>query len=153
MTRIPRFPALLLAALLAACSPAPPPEPPAPPTDPTSEPWYAQTVAEIAANAKEAARLNRRGDSQRASSLILQTQPLVSRALQVPKPTLAAMEAASDLDDLYGRMLLANKHSVWARQMFQKNVARWKNWQPQTANTARRLKIAQDAIEECDRLP
>jgi hypothetical protein len=61
------------------------------------------------------------------------------------------MEASSDLDDLYGRMLLSNKHYVWAQTFFQKNSARWKYWQPQTPDTDRRLKQAQAAIAECDR--
>jgi hypothetical protein len=61
------------------------------------------------------------------------------------------MEEASDLDDLYGRMLLANRHYGGARLLFQKNLARWKHWQPQTPETARRLKQAESAIAECDR--
>jgi hypothetical protein len=61
------------------------------------------------------------------------------------------MEAASDLDDLYGRMLLSNQHYVWAQTLFQKNLARWKYWQPQTPETARRMKQAEDAIAECER--
>jgi hypothetical protein len=61
------------------------------------------------------------------------------------------MEAASDLDQLYGRMLLANHHYGWARLLFQKNLARWKNWTPQTPETARRSKLAASAIAECDR--
>jgi hypothetical protein len=48
-------------------------------------------------------------------------------------------------------MLLANRHYGWARLQFQKNVARWKHWMPQTKETARRLKQAESAIAECDR--
>jgi len=61
------------------------------------------------------------------------------------------MQDASDLDDLYGQMLLSNRNYGWARLFFQKNLARWKNWKPQTPDTAARLKQAQDAIAECDR--
>jgi hypothetical protein len=75
----------------------------------------------------------------------------MKRLLSVQRPTLDAAEAASDLDDLYGRMLLANRHYGWARLQFQKNVARWKHWMPQTKETARRLKQAESAIAECDR--
>ncbi len=61
------------------------------------------------------------------------------------------MEAASDLDQLYGRMLFAEQNYGWARLQFQKNVARWRNWRPPTPETARRLKLAASAIAECDR--
>jgi hypothetical protein len=61
------------------------------------------------------------------------------------------MEAASDLDDLYGRMLLANRHYGPARLMFQKNVARWTHWRPQTDDSMARRKIAEAAVAECDR--
>jgi hypothetical protein len=61
------------------------------------------------------------------------------------------VEAASDLDQLYGRMLLSNRNYGWARLEFQKNRARWKTWQPQTDETVRRLKLAETAIAECDR--
>jgi hypothetical protein len=61
------------------------------------------------------------------------------------------MEAASDLDDLYARMLLANHREGWARLFYQKNVTRWKTWKPPTDETARRLKQAQAGIVECDR--
>ena len=54
-------------------------------------------------------------------------------------------------DDLYGRMLLSNQHYEWAMFLFQKCSARWKYWQPQTEETARRLKLAEDEIAECNR--
>ena len=55
------------------------------------------------------------------------------------------------LDQLYGRMLLSNHRYGWARLQFQKNLARWKHWQPQTPETERRLKLAQASIAECDK--
>jgi hypothetical protein len=64
---------------------------------------------------------------------------------------LEAAIAASDQDDLYGRMLLSNRHYGWARLLFQKILSRWKHWQPQTPETARLLKQAESAIAECDR--
>jgi hypothetical protein len=75
----------------------------------------------------------------------------MARLLSVPRPTLEAAEAASDLDQLYGRMLLSNRHYGWARLMFQKNLARWKHWQPQTPETSRRFQQAVSAIAECDK--
>jgi len=91
------------------------------------------------------------GKADQAAALIQQGQPLMDRLLAVPRPTLEAVEAASDLDDLYGRMLLSNRHYGWARMFFQKNVARWKHWTPQTPEAESRLKQANTAIEECDR--
>ncbi len=86
-----------------------------------------------------------------AAALITRGETLASKLLAVQHPTLGAMEAASDLDDLYGRMLLSNGNYGWARLMFQKNAARWKNWQPQTPDTERRRKLADVSIAECDR--
>lgn len=142
---------LAVAALLAGCAPAPAPpvEPPKP--DPTTEPWYAATTTELAALNRDAAAFLQCRQLDRAADLIAKGQPLQSRLLSVPQPTLAATEAASDLDDLYGRMLLANRHVGWARLVFQKNLVRWKNWQPQTPDTLRRLDQAKAAIAECDR--
>jgi len=75
----------------------------------------------------------------------------MKRLLAVPHPTLEAAEAASDLDDLYGRMLLSNHHYGWAQMMFQKNLSRWKHWDPQTEETTRRMKQAESEIAECTR--
>jgi hypothetical protein len=108
-------------------------------------------VKEVADLSREANGSFETGKSDQAAALIEKAQPLVKRVLSVPKPTLEATEAASDLDDLYGRMLLSNRHYGWARLLFQKNLARWRHWQPPTAESARRLKQAESAIAECDR--
>jgi hypothetical protein len=141
--------AILAAALLSGCVTAPAPE--FSQRDATKEEWYARTVEQVAAINREAESAFEGGQSDQAAALIQKAQPLLGRLLSVQRPTLAAMEAASDLDHLYGRMLLANRHYGWARFVFQKNLARWKHWQPQTAETARRLKQAESAIAECDR--
>ena len=138
--------AILAAALLTGCEPAP-----APQRDATKERWYGQTVQELATMNREAESFFESGKSDPAAALIEKGQPLVSRLLSVPRPTLEATVAASDLDHLYGRMLLANRHYGWARLLFQKNLARWRHWQPQTPESARRLQQAKDAIAECDR--
>lgn len=119
--------------------------------DPTQEPWYRDLTGQLTGLNRDAQEAFREGKADRASELILQGAPLAKRLLDVPRPATAAMEAASDLDDLYGRMLLSNRHYGWARLQFQKNLARWKNWTPQTAESERRLKQATDAIAECDR--
>lgn len=99
----------------------------------------------------EAERLVQKGDYDGAAALVTEGQPLQSKVLSVPRPTLQATQAAADLDQLYAAMLLRNKHYGWARLLFQKNISRWKNWTPATEDSARRLKLASDGIEECDR--
>jgi hypothetical protein len=142
---------LVIAAIaFAGCAPAPMPVArPAP--DIAREEWYPPTVEQLAALHREAASLLQRGKRDEAAAVVMQGQPLQNRVLAAARPTLAAMEAASDLDDLYGRMLLANRHYGWARLLFQKNAVRWKNRLPQTADTARRLKEAAAGLAECDR--
>lgn len=134
------------ALLLTACGPSP-----GPPPDVTKEAWYRQAVGQLAAAAHTADEAFAKGKPDDAAALIEKAEPLESQVLAVPRPTLAAMEAASDLDDLYGRMLLSNGHYEWAMFLFQKCSARWKYWQPHTASTARRLKLAEDEIAECNR--
>jgi len=131
---------------LAGCASAP-----EAPRDPTKEAWYGDAVEKLTPLVRQAetAFANHKPDD--AAALIQQAEPIAKRLVSVPQPTLAAAEAASDLDDLYGRMLLSNRHYGWARMMFQKNQARWKYWQPATPDTERRLKKAQDDIAECDR--
>ena len=137
---------ILAAAFRASCEQAP-----APPRDATKEPWYHDTVEQLTGMNREADSAFAGGNSDQAAKLIEKGQPLVARLLAVPNPTLEAAVAASDLDDLYGRMLLSNRHYGWARLLFQKNLSRWKHWQPQTPETARLLKQAESAIAECDR--
>ena len=148
--RSPVFvPALIvLAAILVGCSDPPPPPKP---VDPTTEAGYAQTVTELKSLTAQAEAKFHDGKKDEASNLIQQAEPLQSTVLNVEHPTLAAAIAAADLDSLYGRMLLSSRNYVWAQTLFQKNLARWKHWQPQTDDTARRVKEAQDQIAECER--
>jgi hypothetical protein len=143
-----RFLAATALAFLAGCA-APSVEPP--PPDATKEPAYEQTVHLLASMNREAEADFAQGKKDAAAELIVKGEPMVGRLLAVPQPTVAAAEAASDLDDLYGRMLLSNRHYGDARLLFQKNLSRWKHWQPQTPETARRLQQAVAAIAECDR--
>ena len=115
------------------------------------EDGYRQTTEQLTAMNHEAENLLKRGRLDRAAAIVTRAQPLQSRLLAVPRPTLAAMGAASDLDDLYGRMLLRNRRYGWARSVFQKNAVRWKYWKPETPETVHRLKVANSAIAECDR--
>jgi hypothetical protein len=147
-----RWIAIMPALLLAACATAPAPAPVAKvAVDPVTEGWYAPATAELAAMNRQARKLLQDGKSDQAAALITKGQALAGRLLAAPRPTLAAMEAASDLDQMYAEMLLANRNYGWARLAFQKNVSRWKTWRPQTEDTERRLKLARDGIAECDR--
>jgi hypothetical protein len=132
---------------LAGCGTAPAPSA----GDPTREAWYGQTVQQLAALNRDAERFLAGRESDKAAAAIVAGQRLEARLLSVSRPTLAATEAVSDLDRLYGRMLLSNRHFGWARLMFQKNLARWRNWRPATEESARRLQQAKDDIAECDR--
>lgn len=138
--------------LLAACACGPPQTPAGKVQhDSTKEVWYGQSLSELAAIDRQAQESFRKGEANAAAALIEKGEPLSQRLLSVPRPTLAAAEAASDLDQLYGEMLLSNHNYGWARLLFQKNLARWKNWKPQTPETTRHLKLAESEIAECDR--
>lgn len=119
--------------------------------DPTREAWYGNAVKELAAVSRDATQAYAQGKPDRASTLIEQGEGIARRLLAVPRPTIAAAEAASDLDDLYARMLFGNRHYGWARLQFQKNLARWKHWVPKTDEVDARLKIAEKGIADCDR--
>jgi hypothetical protein len=140
---------LILAAALAACSPSPP-RAVHPKSDPAKEAWYGETIDQLTAITREAETWFRKGQRDQAAAMITKGQPLIHRLLSIPNPTLPAMDAVSDLDELYGQMLLGNRHYVWARVLFQKNVTRWTLWTPQTPDTLRRLKSARSQVAECD---
>ncbi len=121
------------------------------PSDPTTEAWYRSATDELTYLSRSATEAYANGNNDAASQFIVQGETVATRLLAVPRPTLVAAVAASDLDDLYGRMLFRNKHYGWARLQHQKNVARWKHWTPQTPDTEQRLKAALAAIGECDK--
>jgi hypothetical protein len=139
---------LTLLLLLTACAPEPAKQVA---KDPTTEPWYSDTLRQLTDMNNRAKDLFHRGKGDDASAVILQAEPMSTKLLGVPQPTLAAMTAASDLDQLYGEMLLSNRNYGWARLFFQKNLARWKHWTPQTPDTASRQREALEAIAECDK--
>ena len=138
-------------ALLSSCAAPPPTAESKHGLDPTTEAWYilsTQQLADVVRKGEQQFKASRFDD---AAATVQKAQTLQARLLEAPHPTLAAVEAASDLDDLYGRMLLRNGHTGYARSTFQKNVIRWKNWKPQTPETERRWKAAVAAVAECDR--
>jgi hypothetical protein len=132
--------------LLTACESRP-----VEPADPTQQAWYGRTSKQVASINREAQSDFENGKPDQAAALIQEAEPLVARLLKVKHPNLAANEVASDLDQLYGKMLLSNRHWGWARLQFQKNLSRWKHWTPQTVDTERRIKEAEAGVAECDR--
>jgi hypothetical protein len=145
-----RFAALPAALVVSACSESAPTRTAAP-ADPTTDAWYAQTVAELSGMNHNATELIGKGKPDAAADLIVKGEELSKRLMSVRDPTFAATAAASDVDELYGKMLLSNHNYGWARLLFQKNVSRWKYRKPATPDTEARLKQAQQEIEECDR--
>lgn len=119
----------------------------------TEQRWYREQTDQLSelVRAAETAYDAKRPDD--AAALIAKAEPIAGKLLGVAgQPSLPALQAASDLDDLYGRMLLANKNTGWARMMFQKNQARWRHYQPATAEVVRRRQQAEERIAECDRV-
>jgi Mg-chelatase subunit ChlI len=137
-------------AILAGCSTVPPPSRTLT-VDATAEPWYGKAVEQLQAMNQKTRDLLAQRKADEAASVITSAEAWAGRVVSVPHPTLAAMEAASDLDELYGRMLLDNRNYGWARMMFQKNLARWRTWKPQTGETLQYLQAAETEIAECDR--
>jgi hypothetical protein len=132
---------------LTACGSPPPPSS----RDTTLPSWYAPALNQLTALNRQADDLFQKRDQDQAAAKIKEAQSLSARLLAVPRPSLTAVEAASDLDDLYGRMLLANRNYGWAQMFFQKNRSRWKNWKPQTEEAQRRFKQAESEIAECEK--
>jgi hypothetical protein len=141
----------VFAVLWSSCAAPPPAAESKPGPDPTSEDWYSSSTQQLADVVRQGEQQFKASRFDDAAATVQKGQTLQSRLLTAPHPTLAAVEAASDLDDLYGRMLLRNGHIGYARSTFQKNVIRWKNWKPQTPETERRWKAAVAAVAECDR--
>lgn len=120
-------------------------------TDPTRQPEYLAAIDRLAALNTEARAHFAAGRRSEAAALVTEGQPLAKELLAVSRLSLAAMEAVADRDQLYADLLFANQHFAHARQMYQRNVARWKHWLPQTDHTRQRLEEAQSAIAKCDR--
>jgi hypothetical protein len=120
-------------------------------SDPTTDPSYARAVDDLIAINRQARESFKAGKGDFAASLIERGELLSKRLMSVRRPTLAATEAASDLDQLYGDMLLSNRNYGWARLLYQKNLARWKYQRPQTPETENRREQAESSIAECDR--
>ena len=136
------------ALLLGGCAPAPVA---APKVDPATEGWYAEAVDRLTKIDRVTEQLFQNGRTQEAAALVTSGQSLQNRLLTAPRPGLEAMEAIADLDQVYGKLLVSNGYFGEARLLFQKNVTRWKTWKQKTPETESRLKMANEAMTECDR--
>lgn len=144
-----RYSFTLLALALASCS-APPPAPKKA-ADPTTESAYTGAVTALEQLNREAAAELAKGRRPEAGALIERGEAPAKTLLAAPHPSLAALQAVSDRDQMYAEMLMANRHWTHARQMLLKNALRWRHWQPQTPDSERRRLAAEQAIAECDR--
>jgi hypothetical protein len=142
-----RFLLIPFALSLVACGP-PEPKPKADPLKSVSYTKALEKLQELNKGAREDLAAERSKD---AADKVNEGQPAAAKLLSVSEPPLEAMLAVSDRDQLYAEMLMANRHWGFARQMMATEATRWKNWKPETDETRRRLKIAQDRIAECDK--
>lgn len=140
---------VFLMVLLSGCARQPAEAPPQ--ANPVEEAWYGEVLKQVKDLHTKATKLVQEGKKDEAAAALKSAEPLVQRLLTVPSPTLEAAVAASDIDQLYARMLAGNRHYGWARMVFQKDAARWRNWTPQTEESLQRRKMAEAGMAECDR--
>lgn len=138
-------------ALLLLCSCAAPNKQAPPAADPLQNADYRTSLERVQALNRQAYEHWRNGERDAAAQLLKQAQPLVQQLLESRRPPLAAFEAASDFDQLYAQLLMANRHFPWARQIFMTDVVRWRNWKPETDDTVRRRKAAEEGVAACDK--
>jgi tetratricopeptide (TPR) repeat protein len=91
------------------------------------------------------------GDRNAAGQCVTRAVPQVAAILKTVRPSLYAFHLAADHDDLYGDMLFGNRHWGEARDFYQKNVIRFKNWDPPTDYTRKRLAQAQEKVKACEK--
>ncbi|MCZ2154761.1 MAG: hypothetical protein LC114_12810 [Bryobacterales bacterium] len=144
------FAALLLLLVLCGCTTRNAPAV-LPPADPMMDADYRAALDQLRALNAQAQEHWRNGEKALAAQALKEAQPLAKELLDVRRPSKEAYEAVSDFDQLYATVLLANGHTVWARQIFMTNAARWRNWNPQTEDTKRRLREAEQGAAEADK--
>lgn len=142
--------AALLLAALCACTPRDTPVL-APPADPMEKASYRETLEQLRSWNAEALKHWQSGDKALAAAALKQGQPLAKELLEARRPPLEVFEAVSDFDQLYAKVLLSNGHTVWARQLFMTDAVRWRNWKPETKDTIRRRREAEQGVAEADR--
>jgi len=110
------------------------------------------TRADVLSKLNRAGRLFfEAGDRESAGNCIQRAQPIVSAILKVSRPSLYAYHLASDHDELYGDMLAGNRHWGDARALYQNNVMRFRDWNPSSDYTKRRLEAARKKVAFCEK--
>lgn len=122
-----------------------------PPADPMQNESYRDALAQLLKWNAEATAHWKKGEKDLAAAALKQAQPLAKELLDARRPPREAFEAVSDFDQLYAAVLLANGHTVWARQIYMTNAVRWRNWKPETEDTRRRRDEAEQGVAEADR--
>src|SRR5438045_2107570 len=97
-----RHTVFLAALCIIPCGPAPHDPPHAERVSTT--PWYNESLEQLIQLNQEAQTLLRQGKTDQTAALITKGQTLMTRLLSVQQPTLPAVQASSDLDEMYGRM-------------------------------------------------
>lgn len=139
-----------LALLLASCgSPARPPQAAAPKIDRAAQ---RARLAELE-NANRAAReLFDKGDRTAAGDIVGRTDAMAIALIGGdPSPSIEILRAVSDHDELYGRLLMANRHWGHARHILAKIENRWRLWQPQDDESRQRRAGALALMLECEK--
>ena len=130
-----RLLSIAAALLLAGCGP-----PPAPVAstraDPTQQLWYGEAVTQLAALDRQAESLYQSGQSDEAAALVTKGESLTTQILDVPRPTLAAMETVSDLDR---RPLRRSVASTWQTPPSPSAIVTWGSDRRRTRGNTRPL--------------
>lgn len=110
------------------------------------------TRADVVSKLTRAGRLFfEAGDRENAGVCVQRAQPIVLQILRVPRPSLFAYHLAADHDELYGDMLAGNRHWGDARALYQNNVMRFRDWNPASDYTRRRLDEARRKVAFCEK--
>lgn len=91
------------------------------------------------------------GDRNAAGECVTRALPQVTTIMKTVRPSLYAFHLAADHDDLYGDMLFGNRHWGEARNLYQNNLVRFKNWDPPNDYTRQRLAQAQEKVKACEK--
>lgn len=149
MERIQLLQALCALALLASCGgDRPPAKPAAPALDRVRQ--RAQ-LAELESANRAAWDHYRQGNRTAAGDIVGRTDALsIGLMGGDPRPSIEIMRAVSDHDELYGRLLMANRHWGHARHILAKIENRWRLWQPQDDESRKRRADALVLMRECE---
>jgi hypothetical protein len=143
-----QFGLLLLTLIFAGCGKMAPPRAV---TEAEAGDTYRKALSDLQRLNAEAAEFRKAKNLNAASDRITEGIVPAKILLAVREPSLAALEAVSDHDQMWAEMLMENRHFGHARQMWATEVARWKNYPNPAPSIQARLARAQKGIADCDR--